>query len=99
MRNAFSVNGFGTTITNNCLHQVGEFKCAHCGRITPWAVYKRTKRISLLFIPTAGVDSEYAFMCTRCKEGYVVSAEQAGKAMAGSAEFVMGEKGVTVVDK
>ena len=99
MRGAFRVNGFGTTITNAFLYSVGEMECSYCRKKTQWGLYKRTKRISLLFVPTVGVNSEHALLCGKCKNGYVLSEEQVQGVMGNRYMIAQEENGIKIVPK
>jgi hypothetical protein len=45
-------------------------ECNLCKRVTEWILCKRTKWITLFFIPIIPYDSEFCLECNHCK-GYI----------------------------
>lgn len=71
----FMFNGCGAADSYYLLKSLSGHTCRSCGK-KDYALMELKRKIRVLYIPTIPINTKYAVVCPRCKEGYYVSEAQ-----------------------
>ena len=80
----FTINGCGAADSFKKMKDLGTKWCGACSRQTETYLCQVNRKIRVFYIPTLTLKSSYGVVCWRCKQGYYVSEEDAGRLLAGA---------------
>ncbi len=90
----FTYNGFGAADSYYPLKSIGTFYCPHCRKERSFALMELRMKVRLLYIPTVTVNTKYAIVCEKCKEGYYVEESVKNDILAGRIQPIVQADGV-----
>lgn len=95
----FTFNGCGASDSYYPIKFIEERHCNVCNAQTSFSLMELRMKIRVLFIPTVTVNTKYAIVCEKCKNGFYISEEQKNGIMDNSLIPIIASDGINFEER
>ncbi len=92
----FLFNGCGASDSYNKVQDIGEFHCKFCSKNRMFGLYELARKVRVIWIPTVTLNTKYAVICEKCKNGIYVEDDVRDAILRGKAQFEIGQDGIKI---
>ena len=95
----FTFNGCGASDSYYPIKFIEERHCKICSARTSFSLMELRMKIKVFFIPTVTVNTKYAIVCEKCKNGFYISEEQKNGVMDNSLIPIIADDGINFEER
>lgn len=95
----FTINGCGATDSYYPMKDLGTFQCPFCGQNCSFKLEEIKRKIRVLYIPTASINTKFGVFCSSCGRGFHIEEQSKEDILYDRVTIEMTAEGLTLRKK